>query len=150
MVERSVFGGFTGALSVQNKPPQLLLAQAYIILCVHICVLCTECEPLSLYTLRWMVVYLFYSYSEWLAVVMMHRLVIVDYFFKKSTLFRILLFSSLLFSTLCPSLSQRWGHSWLSLEVGWTRNIREAVFLISQSCSQENYICEGKGVYVLR
>lgn len=33
-----MFGGITGARVVQNKPPQLLLAQARIILCVRVCV----------------------------------------------------------------------------------------------------------------
>ncbi len=38
MVERSMFGGITGALVVQNKPSLLLLAQAYSRLCVHVLV----------------------------------------------------------------------------------------------------------------
>ena len=65
-------------------------------------------------------------------------------------LFSSLLFSSLLFSTLHPSLSQSWGHSWLSLKVGWSTDIRESVFLISHCSSQETYMCEGMGVRLLR
>lgn len=96
MVECSMFGGITEAAVVQNKQPLLLLAQTYSMLCVHV----SRCVDVLLYSIRGQVVYLFYGCVEWLAVVMMHRFLIVNYV-KKNGCFRMF---SLLFLSFPPSL----------------------------------------------
>lgn len=72
MVERSMFGGITGALVVQNKPPLLLLAQAYSILnvsmYVRVCVfLCTVGMPSFLCILNeWRFICFKAVFNDWL------------------------------------------------------------------------------------
>lgn len=73
-----VWRHYRGSASPKQTAPTVTGPSSYYPACVRLC-LCAEWEPLSLCTLKWVAVYLFYGYSERLAAAMMDRLLIVDF-----------------------------------------------------------------------